>query len=283
MNDYKVLGLNEDATKDDIKRAYRSLALKYHPDKNPDLKSYSEFIKITESYNRLLNNFEDKTDDIDITFYLNIYIDMIKNLYNYIIDKNNIFNKKFFNKKKGKTNDIILNIGIDINDIYNSICKKYVIKVIRIEDNVLVKRSEEVYISLLNYKEEYIFKGKGDDSMDKDRGDIILRINVNDSEYSLDKYDIVREININYYEYMYGMRREIDYFSEKIIIENIFYGELEDKIYMGKGLKYLDIDKNKIKRGDLIIRFRIDYKVLNIEYLDDDTFKNLALKYFNNT
>jgi len=33
---YEILGLERDASEDDIKRAYRRLALKYHPDRNPD-------------------------------------------------------------------------------------------------------------------------------------------------------------------------------------------------------------------------------------------------------
>ena len=33
---YKILGLDKDATQDDIKKAYRKLARKYHPDLNPD-------------------------------------------------------------------------------------------------------------------------------------------------------------------------------------------------------------------------------------------------------
>ena len=95
MDDYQKLGLNKGASKDDIKRAYKKLALRFHPDKNPDLNSCKEFISITESYKRLLND-DEINEDIDITFYLNMYIDMIKNLYTYITDAKNIFNKKIF-------------------------------------------------------------------------------------------------------------------------------------------------------------------------------------------
>ena len=35
---YITLGINENATQDQIKKSYRKLAMKWHPDKNPDNK-----------------------------------------------------------------------------------------------------------------------------------------------------------------------------------------------------------------------------------------------------
>lgn len=48
---YEVLGLGRDATEEDIKRAYRRLALQYHPDRNPGNKDAEEkFKEATEAY-----------------------------------------------------------------------------------------------------------------------------------------------------------------------------------------------------------------------------------------
>ncbi len=50
---YAILGLPKTATPDDVKKTYRKLALKYHPDKNPNNPEAAE--KVLYSYNSLYN------------------------------------------------------------------------------------------------------------------------------------------------------------------------------------------------------------------------------------
>ncbi len=57
---YKVLGVDRSAKQDEIKKAYRKLAVKYHPDKNPGDKAAEEkFKEISEAY-QVLGNEESR-------------------------------------------------------------------------------------------------------------------------------------------------------------------------------------------------------------------------------
>ena len=53
---YKVLGVDKKASQDEIKKAYRVLAVKHHPDKNPDNKEAEEKFKLANEANEVLSN-----------------------------------------------------------------------------------------------------------------------------------------------------------------------------------------------------------------------------------
>ena len=52
---YKILGLPNQSDKKLVKRAYRRLAMKYHPDKNDDRKANEKFILINEAYAKIMD------------------------------------------------------------------------------------------------------------------------------------------------------------------------------------------------------------------------------------
>lgn len=58
---YKILGLKEDCTESDIKKAYTDAAKKYHPDRNPNQNDQQKFKEMSEAYN-VLKDKEKRAD-----------------------------------------------------------------------------------------------------------------------------------------------------------------------------------------------------------------------------
>ena len=63
---YEVLGVSTSSSEEEVKRAYKKLALRTHPDKNPnDPEASKKFLRVSESYKRITDpdSFKDDGDD----------------------------------------------------------------------------------------------------------------------------------------------------------------------------------------------------------------------------
>jgi molecular chaperone DnaJ len=140
QNYYEILGVEKTASVDDIKKAYRKLAMKYHPDRNPDNKdAEDQFKKAAEAYEVLSDEKKRATyDQYGHSGYQNMHqggghsnmnMDDIFSHFGDIfgggggINFDDIFGQKSARKKKSgptpqRGHDVIHDITITLRDAY---------------------------------------------------------------------------------------------------------------------------------------------------------------------
>jgi molecular chaperone DnaJ len=124
---YETLGLTQTATEEDIKKAFRKLAVQYHPDKNKDNpKAEETFKKINQAY-QILTGKEKAEDDMpNFSSGGSNPFDFMDNFMDFF---GNPFANPFSNQKKPQSNDMFAPVFVKTSvNFEESIlgCKKHI-------------------------------------------------------------------------------------------------------------------------------------------------------------
>lgn len=98
MNYYETLGVKQNATEEEIKQAYRKMAMKFHPDRNQgNHKSEEKFKSINEAYTVLSNNSKRRDYDQSQNTHQSSF-NGFNNQHSFSEDDINDFTRNFFNQ-----------------------------------------------------------------------------------------------------------------------------------------------------------------------------------------
>ena len=124
INEIELTNLDQEY----IKKKYRKLALKWHPDKNDNIYATEKFQKINEAYDYLLNEFTEGILNSNNNLTKDSFTFVSLESKNYIDILSDFISSLFSETKKGIYNDLFLNIIKEISLGYEIITLTYLRK-----------------------------------------------------------------------------------------------------------------------------------------------------------
>lgn len=255
---YSILGVPENANADEIKKAYRKLSLKYHPDRNQgDIEKTKTFQKINEAYETLsdnekkdeydmrgknpfmrMNSFGGNGDDMDMNdLFANLFFGGMPGMpgmpggmfaggfppgANVRVFRNGVpVNMgQGFDKPAPITKTIHINMGTVLTG------GKIPLEIERwsLENGTKVFEIVTVYVDIfkgVDHNEIIVLREQGNSINDTCKGDVKVFINIsNDSQFIRRGLDLIMHKEISLKEALCGFSFEIKYINGKVYTIN---------------------------------------------------------------
>ena len=294
---YESLNVSQDATEEDIKKSYRKLSLKYHPDRNGGNQEFTEKYKeINEAYEILGDKQKREQYDMELKFGMGGGMGGMDNMH----DINNIFNMMFgggfpgaggFHAAGGfpggegihifhggpggfrgaehifaqmnKPPPIIKHVKITLEQAYHGadINIDYERSVFH-EDKGLVTQFENMTIHIpagIEENEVMIFRGQGHMHREDVCGDIKVTFSItNDTIFKRHGMDLIYHKRLSLKEALCGFSFEISHLNGKTLNMNNLTNHAIIKPNYKKVVPGLGMVKNNVT-GNLIIEIFIDF------------------------
>jgi curved DNA-binding protein len=274
MDYYSILGIPKNASQDEIKKAYRKMAMKHHPDRGGDQK---EFQKIQEAYETLGDESRRRLYDSPQSQFNNF--SGFGHFHQHpFSDINEMFGfmRGGFNSRQQRNKSLTLKVQITLKEVLYG---KEVIGSVTLPSG----REQPLELKIppgISHGDTIRYHGLGDDSIKElPRGDIMLQIiEVPDREFQRVGHDLIKDVSISIFDCLLGSKIRISNLEDQQIEINIPPGVTNNDTINcpNQGLPV----RNGQGRGSLYVRINLSIPTF-IDGNDKEIIKQLKYKYAN--
>ena len=300
---YNILGVSETASKDEIKKAYRTLSLKLHPDRNPNnLDAVSKFQKVNEAYETLGD--EQKREEYDMINKNPFFRMASQGGENPFQDMDEIFSALFGNVLGSMPNVNSRNTGMRFGgpnihvfrggppmDFFQKpqpITKTITINMEQVllgatipvdierwilENGNKLFENETIYVTIpkgIDDNEIILLKEKGNIVNDDMKGDLKLFVKIeNTTQFERKGIDLIIRKSISLKDALCGFSFELKYVNGKVYTLNNNSGSIIPSGYV-KTIPKMGLTREG-HTGNLLIHFNVEFP----EKLTEEQIKSL--------
>lgn len=280
MSHYETLGVPKTASNDEIKKAYRGLSLKYHPDRNNTPEAKDKIRKVNEAYETLGDSnkrkeYDNRNAPRNMNFPQNHpfathfnHEDIFKAFFNSNVNgaQNIHSNIRVFQNGRpvnirGRPEDIQKKMRVTIQQSYQGASIPVEIERYLLEDNERKTEKETLYVSVpqgVDNNEILILKEKGNVANSvKSDVKIIIQLE-NNTVFKRKGLDLLYTCKLNLKEALCGFSHEIEHLSGKKLA--ISTRNNPSVIHPGSQRVFQNYGLIRgVVKGSLIIEFQVEF------------------------